>query len=300
MQLWRWLRAGVVLVCAFLLCGESARAACPVANPEGRDRVELDTVLGDLCLEMLGGPGEAPETVANFLRYVARGDYDQSFIHRSIPGFVIQGGGYTWTPQEGYLEIEEDPPVPNEPGISNLRGTVAMAKLGNDPNSATSQWFINLVNNQALDGSNGGFTVFARVVDEDLPVVDAIADLHTESGQLAVASPLAFPAFSNLPVLELLERDPAGYGCLIVFPDPLSDPGLPNFGAQTDTSACMGSQAALDEAVQLTIAVMDPQVPERLVMIERAVPEPGAPLQLALGALLLAAAASARGRQTRT
>ena len=281
-----WLGFGIAWIAA------ASASACPVANPENRDRVELHTVLGDICLEMLDGPGEAPDTVANFLRYVARGDYDQSFFHRSIPGFIIQGGGFTWTPEDGYQAVATDPPILNEPGLSNLRGTAAMAKLPGDPDSATSQWFINLADNSAiLDDQNGGFTVFARVVDEDMPVVDAIEDLHTESGQLAVDDPLR-TQFTHLPVLEVLDRDPDGYGCLIVFPDP--EPTGMNFGAQFDISACM-TQSEIDESLLLTIAAMDPQVPERLVMIEQAVPEPGMWLQLLVGGLVLAG--STRGRR---
>jgi len=266
----------------------SGASACPVANPEGRVRVDVQTVLGDICLEMLDGPGEAPGTVANFLGYVARGDYDQSFFHRSIPGFILQGGGFFWTAETSYGAVPAQPPILNEPGISNLRGTVAMAKFAGDPDSAINQWFINLADNAAiLDGQNGGFTVFARVADEDMPVVDAIEDLHTESGQFAIDDPLA-AAFTNLPVLELLERDPAGYGCLIVFPDPLNN-GTPRF----DATACTSQQEA-DDSLILTIVALDPQVPERLVMIEQAVPEPGAMLQLVLGVLVLSFGGRAR------
>lgn len=272
----------------------ASASACPVANPENRDRVELHTVLGDICLEMLDGPGEAPDTVANFLRYVARGDYDQSFIHRSVPGFVIQGGGYTWTELDGYDTVPMDPPILNEPGISNLRGTVAMAKLGGDPDSATSQWFINLADNVGLDlPANGAFTVFARVVDEDMPVVDAIEALHIESGQYAVDYELA-ANFNHIPVLEVLERDPDGYGCLIIFPDPLPGGTPPDYGARFE-STCPTTEE-LQAAVDETIAAMDPQMPERLVLIEQAVPEPGALLQFALGFLVLSAAARARSR----
>jgi cyclophilin family peptidyl-prolyl cis-trans isomerase len=289
----RWLGLGIGI--ALLAAGPGS--ACPIDNPEGRDRVDIQTVVGDICIDLLDGPGEAPNTVANFLNYVYRGDYDQTFFHRSLSGFVIQGGGYRWTSEEGYVAVPKDPPILNEPGISNLRGTVAMAKIAGQPDSATSQWFINLADNVTLDlPGNGAFTVFGRVVDEDLPVVDAIEALHTESGQLAVDSPLN-SLFTHLPVLEVLERDPAGYGCLIVYPDPLpSNTSADNFGAQYDLSAC-ATQAELEVAVMLTIAAMDPQVPERLVTIEQAVPEPGAWLQLLLGALLLTGTGTARARR---
>jgi peptidyl-prolyl cis-trans isomerase A (cyclophilin A) len=129
--------------------------------------------------------------VANFLNYVNNDRYDNSFIHRSVPGFVIQGGGYTYDAASNTA-----PPIPqfgqvtNEFGISNLRGTIAMAKLpspasggpaNGGPNSATSQWFFNLSDSNAfnLNSQNGGFTVFGRVVGGGMSVVDSIAALQT-------------------------------------------------------------------------------------------------------------------------
>jgi peptidyl-prolyl cis-trans isomerase A (cyclophilin A) len=147
----------------------------------------------------------APATVENFINYVNDGDYVNSIIHRSIPGFVVQGGGFT----VDELQVEAvptDPPVVNEfsPDRSNLRGTIATAKLGNDPDSATSQWFFNLGDNSAnLDNQNGGFTVFGEVLTEaDLAPIDAIANLPTFDG----SSFFNEPAFSDLP---LIIEDPA-------------------------------------------------------------------------------------------
>lgn len=119
---------------------------------------------------------QTPLTVANFLAYVAAGRYAANFIHRSIPGFVIQNGGFRFISDTSYGGVPTFAPILNEPGISNLRGTVAMAKLAGDPNSATSQWFINMANNAAnLDAQNGGFTVFGRVLGTGMTVADAIA-----------------------------------------------------------------------------------------------------------------------------
>ncbi|HEX6961255.1 MAG TPA: peptidylprolyl isomerase, partial [Lacipirellula sp.] len=97
----------------------------------------------------------------------------------SVPGFVVQGGGFKYPSDAvGVQQVPQDPPAPNEPGISNLRGTIAMAKLGGDPNSATNQWFFNLADNsENLDNQNGGFTAFGRVVGNGMSVVDAIAAL---------------------------------------------------------------------------------------------------------------------------
>ena len=118
----------------------------------------------------------APLTVANFVAYVNAGRYAANFFHRSVPGFVIQNGGFYFINDTTFDEVATFAPVKNEPGRSNLRGTVAMAKLGGDPDSATSQWFINLADNSAnLDAQNGGFTVFAHVLGDGMAVADTIA-----------------------------------------------------------------------------------------------------------------------------
>ncbi|NET08936.1 MAG: hypothetical protein F6K16_30400 [Symploca sp. SIO2B6] len=144
----------------------------------------------------------ASATVQNFLNYVEDGDYANSIIHRSVPGFVIQGGGFTAADTSSGLTfglVPSDPPVVNEfsPGRSNLRGTIAMAKVGADPNSATNQWFFNLSDNaENLDHQNGGFTVFGQVRSEaDMDVLEAIAALPI--GSLTSVS----TAFTHLPVI---------------------------------------------------------------------------------------------------
>ena len=111
--------------------------------------VRLETILGNIDLELL--TEEAPVTVSNFLSYVSDGAYDESFIHRSVPGFVIQGGGFAFVVDRASA-IPSHPPIGNEfdPSRSNVRGTVAMAKVGADPNSATNQWFINLAGNFSI------------------------------------------------------------------------------------------------------------------------------------------------------
>ena len=131
----------------------------------------------------------APITVQNFIGYVERNDYLDSVIHRSVPGFIIQGGGFAidgidTATVNGLLEtvtVITGPAIQNEFSLdrSNLRGTIAMAKIGGDPDSATSQWFFNLADNSAnLDSQNGGFTVFGQTLSEaDLAPLDAIAAL---------------------------------------------------------------------------------------------------------------------------
>ncbi|MDR9403009.1 MAG: peptidylprolyl isomerase [Halothece sp. Uz-M2-17] len=156
----------------------------------------------------------APITVENFTNYIEDGDYVNSIIHRSIPDFVVQGGGFTVdgfadalaaeNPASAISTVPTDEPIVNEfsPNRSNLEGTIAMAKLGDDPNSATSQWFFNLTDNsENLDNQNGGFTVFGEVLsDADFDVIEAIADLPTFNA----SDFLGQPAFTNLP----LETDP--------------------------------------------------------------------------------------------
>ncbi len=119
---------------------------------------------------------EAPLTVANFVAYVNGGRYAANFFHRSVPGFIIQNGGFYFLNDTTFDFVPTYEAVKNEPGRSNLRGTVAMANLGRAPDRATSPRFINLADNSTnLDAQNGGFTVFAHVLGDGMTVADAIA-----------------------------------------------------------------------------------------------------------------------------
>ena len=135
--------------------------------------VLLDTTEGEILIELY--PDKAPETVANFLKYVDEGFYKNTIFHRVIKGFMIQGGGLT-------LKMEEKPtntPVKNEAdnGLKNDRGTIAMARTM-DPHSATAQFFINLVDNTAPTVQGWGYCVFGKVVD-GMDVVDKIGKTKT-------------------------------------------------------------------------------------------------------------------------
>jgi cyclophilin family peptidyl-prolyl cis-trans isomerase len=138
----------------------------------------FDTNLGPIDVQLFDT--QTPLTVKNFLTYVTSGSYQDTIFHRSVTNFVVQAGGFTFDEANSdVVDVTTDAPVKNEPGISNTRGTIAMAKLGNDPNSATSQFFFNLSDSNAsnLDNQNGGFTVFGKVLGDGMKVVDAIAAL---------------------------------------------------------------------------------------------------------------------------
>lgn len=142
-------------------------------------KVVLETSLGKIVLEIY--EDKAPQTAKNFLKYVDEKFYDGTIFHRVIPNFVIQGGGF----DKEMKEKQTYPAIKNEAdnGLSNLRGTIAMARTS-DPHSATSQFFINLVDNKNLDfkdknsGRGWGYAVFGKV-QEGMDVVDKIASVQT-------------------------------------------------------------------------------------------------------------------------
>ncbi len=139
--------------------------------------VQFITSKGDIKMEVL--EDKTPITAANFLNYVKSGFYDGTIFHRVIPGFVAQGGGFV----PGMDQKNTKDPIVNEAakGPSNSRGTLSMARTS-DPNSATSQFFINFVDNKSLDyrgpGPGAGYCVFAKVT-EGMDVVDAMAQVPT-------------------------------------------------------------------------------------------------------------------------
>ncbi|HEV2804916.1 MAG TPA: peptidylprolyl isomerase [Chthoniobacterales bacterium] len=191
------------------------------SDPDVSDAIRFATDLGDVDIALLGQ--QKPITVANFLRYVDEGRYFKidpnthqpaaSFVHRVVPNFVIQGGQWLATVAPGGnlqpTALGALPPIQNEAGISNKRGTIAMAQVGSDQNSATSQWFINVADNGGapnnLDIRNcastsngqvcaGPYTVFGRIGNNTMSVVDAIAAVpwYNFSG--------VHPSFEHLPL----------------------------------------------------------------------------------------------------
>ena len=138
--------------------------------------VEFQTVLGNFEVNLYDNA--TPITVANFLDYVNNGAYSSSIVHRSVPDFIVQGGGFRFDLSWPATSIPANAAITNEPEFSNLRGTIAMAKTS-QPDSATTQWFFNLADNSAnLDIQNEGFTAFGEVVGNGMEVVDAIAALQ--------------------------------------------------------------------------------------------------------------------------
>ena len=138
--------------------------------------VKLETSMGDIVIEL--DRQAAPVTTANFLEYAAEGFYDGTIFHRVIRGFMIQGGGFTTK----MVQKKTRDPIVNEAknGLSNKRGTIAMARQ-NDPDTATSQFFINHADNTPLDyveNQSPGYTVFGKVI-EGMDIVETIATVKT-------------------------------------------------------------------------------------------------------------------------
>ena len=161
-----------VLKPLLILSASASATGAGAADP----RVEMKTSMGTIVVELY--PGKAPKTVANFLQYVRDGHYNGTIFHRVIPGFMVQGGGMS----SNMTEKKTRPPIPIESknGLKNEIGTLAMART-NDPNSATSQFFINVSRNDFLDypGQDGhGYTVFGKVVN-GMDVVTKIVAVPT-------------------------------------------------------------------------------------------------------------------------
>ena len=168
------MKRAIIYILIFFAAMLSGVPAGSAENP----RVVLDTSKGRIVLELY--PVRAPETVKNFLSYVDAKFYDGTIFHRVIPKFMIQGGGFKTDMQRQVTR----PPIKNEAdkGLKNDRGTIAMARTG-DPHSATTQFFINTVNNDFLNHKSKtqqgwGYAAFGKVI-EGMDTVDAIAAVKT-------------------------------------------------------------------------------------------------------------------------
>jgi cyclophilin family peptidyl-prolyl cis-trans isomerase len=206
------------------------------SDPDVSNAVRMTSVLGNIDIALFGQ--QKPITVTNFLKYVDQGRYfvfdaaanqqTSSFIHRSVSGFVIQGGGYIGTVDPADSNKQNVKPtqvlsfgaIQNEPGISNKRGTIAMAQVAGNPNSATSEWFINLADNGGppnnldiqttnMGVTSGPYTVFAKVVNNTMTVVDSIAALPRFN---------AGAPFDSLPLRNYTSPNPVKVANLVSLP----------------------------------------------------------------------------------
>jgi cyclophilin family peptidyl-prolyl cis-trans isomerase len=156
------------------------------ADPDTLSAQRVTTTLGEF--DMILYPLATPGTVRNFLTYANSGAYNDTFFHRSVRNFVVQGGGYKHTTAAGYKKVVAAAPIKNEPGISNLAGSVAMAKVGGNPDSATCEFFVNLSNSNAsnLDFQNEGFSVFGRIAGTGMTLFNRIDDMPAGTYTLSV------------------------------------------------------------------------------------------------------------------
>ena len=172
------LASGVLILAGVLLAAPTLAEEAGGGQTQKPAVVKLETNMGDI--EIARNPEKAPKTVKNFLAYVDEGFYDGTIFHRIVPGFVIQGGGL----DANMREKDTRPPIENEAGnkLSNDRYTVAMARTS-DPHSATAQFYINLVDNKALNYTSSspdgfGYAVFGKVISGQ-DVVNKIAGVKT-------------------------------------------------------------------------------------------------------------------------
>lgn len=183
-----------------LLAASALLAMSPTWAASSNPQVEIQTNMGNIVVEL--NAKAAPKTVANFMNYVKSGFYKNTIFHRVIPGFMIQGGGFV----SGLEEKDTNAPIALESknGLTNQRGTIAMARTM-DPNSATSQFFINVANNnflnadQAQDGH--GYAVFGKVIS-GMETVDKIAGVKTHSVRYYDDVPIRDVVIKNISILK--------------------------------------------------------------------------------------------------
>lgn len=190
--------------------------------------VEVQTSLGNFKVNLFDET--TPKTVENFLNYVNSSSYQSTVIHRSVPGFIIQGGGFVFEGELPLVDADSNAAVVNEPVYSNVRGTISMAKLGGQPNSATNQWFINLSDNSAnLDVTNGGYTVFGQVMGDGMTIIEELAELP----QFPYAKPFDELPLANFTTDDFTNGVDPGSNNLMVVHD------IQVFDSATDTAATL-------------------------------------------------------------
>jgi peptidyl-prolyl cis-trans isomerase A (cyclophilin A) len=173
-----------------------------------KDGLDIPKTNKSLDLELFDE--QTPATVANYLNYVHSGRYDLTFFSRSITGFILQTGGVANISSDpendtlgsSFVTVEEFDPVINEPGISNTRGTISMARIGGQVDSANSEWFINLRDNStSLDKVDEGFTVFGSVIDDGMLDIEQIASFPTIS--IGFFNNIAGTSLDDLPLADI-------------------------------------------------------------------------------------------------
>jgi cyclophilin family peptidyl-prolyl cis-trans isomerase len=188
-------RVAIVTTICLFFCGTAFTAVAAPKNP----KVLMETSMGKVKIELF--QKEAPISVKNFLSYVNSGFYSNTVFHRVIPGFMIQGGGFTTDLKQKTTRM----PIQNEAknGLKNDRGTLAMARTG-DPDSATSQFFINVVDNKGLNRPSPdghGYAVFGKVL-EGMDVVDRIAAVKTGVKMGATDVPLTSVVIKSIKIIK--------------------------------------------------------------------------------------------------
>jgi cyclophilin family peptidyl-prolyl cis-trans isomerase len=289
---------GALVVGGTLLgAGTAAAQACTPPPADGpRTMRAITTPLGTVRIRLFDRPGEAPAAAARFLDLADAGAYDGSFFHRLVPAILLEAGGFSFDPVDRWERVPDGPAIAAEPGICNVAGTLAVSQVTTTtPDTAKSQWFVNLSDNSTR---HAGYTVFGQVEAADVPVVAAIATLHREFGTLMIDDPLAVreladETFANVPVLEILARPPAGWGCLgSMSPDPtqIVFPGIPvPIWIPAIVDNCGGNAQLEAQARALLRADMDPKLAEQLVWMTVPEPGPAAPLAAAAALALLRA-----------
>ena len=215
-------------------------------DPDTTSAVRLNTSSGPVDIILY--PLATPVSVTNFLSYVSNLRYDNSFFHRSVATaagslYIVQGGGYQYTTESGFTRVTKSAAILNEPGISNLKGTVAMAKVGDSPNSATSEFFINLNDSNAsnLDAQNEGFTVFGRVSTPTLAVMEGINALTKNNYTVLIGT--GTQPLTDVPITSPSTAVPINPALLVKMPTVTIPPLLKYEVVSQNTSIATASLA---------------------------------------------------------
>ena len=249
-----------LLLAALLLTASAARAE----NPVVRFATELGAFDVELCAEVSAVcPAAAANSVTNFLGYVDRGDYVGSVVHRSTRlgtsgVVVIQGGGFRLEAPDAVRRVPTQPAIQNQFNQSNVRGTLAYARLQGQTNSATSQWFVNVVDNTGLDTVDGGFTVFGVVIGDGMEVVDDLSALSRVNMNAEFLDPIFGPdpeliasAFTETPVNQAFYEmiapitDPEDFPPPVDFAQAMIDVAVTRVPEPGAASAGLGAGLAL-------------------------------------------------------